>query len=202
MGEPSRLNLLLTHHTEPLRAPVWNQPWYQLVSRLLAPMGVQTFEATSSPQAMDLIERYPIHLAIVDTRLTANDGLALLRIIQKIRQRALVDQQAQTEAGPTGSEISPRRVAVQGESHGLPIPVRFADGQAGDAGTRENRAAKLQAAPGPTVILVTPTQDVTVLQAALSCEAFSVMHEPVDLNLLLDLMARAMKRFHDNQWPR
>lgn len=188
MGEQTRLNLLLTHQTEPVRLAAWDrrQPWYQLVSQLLAPLGIQTFEATSSPQAMDLIERFPIHLAIVDTRLTANDGLALLRIIQKIRQQAQADQ-------------PPRRVAVQGESQGLAIAVRFAGegNKAAEVAAREDRPA----ASGPTVILVTPAQDVAVLQAALTCEAFSVMPEPVDLNLLLDLMARAMKRFHDNQWP-
>ena len=80
----------------------------------------------------------------------------------------------------------------------MPIPVRIAaEGDKGAGGAREAAGQT-----GPTVILVTPAQDVTVLQAALSCEAFSVMHEPVDLNLLLDLMARALKRFHDNQWPR
>ena len=30
--------------------------------------------------------------------------------------------------------------------------------------------------------------------------AFTVLSEPVDVNLALDLMARALQRFHQNQW--
>jgi hypothetical protein len=30
---------------------------------------------------------------------------------------------------------------------------------------------------------------------------FSVLGKPVDFNLLLDALARLMKRYHENRWP-
>jgi hypothetical protein len=39
------------------------------------------------------------------------------------------------------------------------------------------------------------------MQEALKFNAFSVLAEPVDVNLMLEMMARAMKRSHQNQWP-
>jgi hypothetical protein len=31
---------------------------------------------------------------------------------------------------------------------------------------------------------------------------FSVLGKPVDFNLLLDSLARVMRRFHDGRWPK
>jgi hypothetical protein len=32
-------------------------------------------------------------------------------------------------------------------------------------------------------------------------QVFSVLSKPVDLNLLLDTMARVLKRYHESRWP-
>ena len=32
-------------------------------------------------------------------------------------------------------------------------------------------------------------------------QVFSVLPRPVELNLLLDTLARALKRFYQNKWP-
>jgi CheY-like chemotaxis protein len=162
---------------------VEEQPWYLHVAKMLGPLGVQTFEATSGSQAIDLIERWPIHLAIVDTRLGANDGLGILRILKKLRDRA---GDGNAAAAGEGHE-KPRRVPVSGEPPQA-VPVRV-----------EPAAHRKDVLP--TVILVSPVQDQATLQAALWFEAFSVMREPVDTDLLLDLMARALRRFHGDQWP-
>lgn len=182
MGGDVRLNLLLTHEAQ---RPAGAQPWYQTLSHLLAPLGVRTFEATSGQQAVELIEKLPIHLAVVDSRLPAISGLNVLRLIQKLRQ-----QQPLPEAPPaTGFQF---RMEVQQHQQGdqRRIEVRF-------------DASPVQARPaGPAVILITPPQqDQQLLQEALKFNAFSVLAEPVDVNLLLETMARALRRFHQNQWP-
>jgi AmiR/NasT family two-component response regulator len=59
-------------------------------------------------------------------------------------------------------------------------------------------------AGGPVVILIAPPppqQDPQLLQEALKFNAFSVLSEPVDVNTALEVMARAMKRFHQGMWP-
>jgi CheY-like chemotaxis protein len=143
MATDTRLNILLTHEE---RKPIAGQAWYETLSHLLAPMGVRTFEATSGQQAVDLIEKHPIHLAVVDSRLPFISGINVLKLIAKLRE--------------------------QGQRATL------------------------------TVILIAPQQqDKQLLQEALSFNAFSVLSEPVDVNLMLETMARALKRFHQNQWP-
>ena len=36
---------------------------------------------------------------------------------------------------------------------------------------------------------------------ALGMHVFSVLSKPVDFNLLLDALARLLRRFHENRWP-
>jgi len=198
----TRLNILLTHRTTDLagssrHAFAENQPWYQSLSRLLSPMGVRTFEATTGPAALDLIERHPIHLAVVDTRLQDTDGLAVLRVIQKIRERAQAADYWQAPNPPAAEPTPSYRVQVRMD--------QGPQGKAQRIEVRFETAPQPVAPPSPvwpTVILVTPNRDEpAVLQEALQCNAFSVMSEPVNLELMLDVMARAMKRFHHNLWP-
>src|SRR5688500_11825398 len=72
-------------------------------------MGVRTFEATSGPQAVDLIERFPIHLAVVDSRLPAISGLNVLQLIHKLREqnnRRSANDGAKPGNGPAKSGAS------------------------------------------------------------------------------------------------
>jgi CheY-like chemotaxis protein len=189
MGGNPRLNLLLTPTPHPAAAE-GNQPWHKTLTHLLEPLGVRTFEATSGPQAVDLIERFPIHLAVVDTRLPAINGLNVLRLIQKLRDQG-------GPATPPPAAGGGFQVRMQVEDRSSPgrterrIEVRF------DARPAQPRV-------GPAVILIAPPpqqQDPQLLQDALTFNAFSVLSEPVDVNLALEVMARALKRFHQNQWP-
>ena len=184
MGGDSRLNLLLTHEAS---KPLVTQPWYETLTHLLAPLGVRTFEATSGQAAVDVIERHPIHLAVVDSRLPAISGINVLRLIQKLNQQpALAGNQA--EGGPAFRVQMnvEERTSQQGMQRR--IEVKFEGNPA--------------SANGPVVILIAPPQqDDQLLHEALKFNAFSVLSEPVDLNVMLDLMARALKRFHRNQWP-
>jgi DNA-binding NtrC family response regulator len=192
MGADARLNLLVTHEEPRKGAGVGEyQRWYQTLSQMLSPMGVQTFEATSGPQAVKLIEERPIHLAVVDTRLPDIGGMNVLKLIQKIRDRAerpdYLKSQGPEAAGGFRFEMKieetdpatqkTRRIEVKFDGKAERVPV------------------------SPVVFLLTPQPTSQVMQEALKFNAFSVLAEPVDVNLMLEMMARAMKRFHQNQWP-
>ncbi len=192
MGDDARLNLLLTHHE---RMPLAGQPWYQTLTHLLAPMGVKTYEATSGQQAVDLMERHPIHLAVVDSRLPAISGINVLQLVQKLRE-----QGGHARIMP-GSCPGPTPVPPGSFRLDMHVEERT------EAGKTQRRievrfdARPAQAKPDPTVILIAPQQDQQLLQEALRFNAFTVLSEPVDVNLMLEVMARALRRFHQNQWP-
>lgn len=40
-----------------------------------------------------------------------------------------------------------------------------------------------------------------LLREALGMHVFSVLSKPVDFNVLLDALARVLKRYHENRWP-
>jgi CheY-like chemotaxis protein len=192
MRGDARLNLLLT----PPPAPAYErgevgQPWHRTLSQLLCPMGVRTFEANSGQEAMDLLEHTPIHLAVVDTRLPAIGGLNVLQLIQRLREH--------------------------GQRHFLPAPPPTTDAMhlhmrveehSTDGLTRRHIEVRVETRilqqVGPVVILIAPPpaqQDAQLLREALKFNAFSVLNEPVDVNLALEVMARAMKRWFSGQWP-
>jgi len=186
MNGETRLNLLLTHEG---RGGVEAQPWYETLSCLLQPLGVRTFTATDAPQAVDVLTRHPIHVAVLDTRLDSLRDLNLLRMIQQMH----VTAPPAPSAEPTGGLQSFHMQMQITEQHGTHsthrrIEVRF--------------DSRPQQPLNPAVILITPERrSDQLLSEALKFNAFSVLSEPVDVNLLLDTMARAMRRFHQNHWP-
>jgi CheY-like chemotaxis protein len=204
MGGDTRLNLLLTHEEH---KPFAGQAWYQTLTQLLAPMGVRTFEATSGQQAVDLIEHHPIHLAVVDTRLPAISGINVLQLIQKLRD------QGKTSASAPGSPASPSPGSPAGPQPGTSFHLQMNLQERTSGGQRQRRievrfdSRPAQNKPDPAVILIAPPpehpaqQDKQLLQEALQFNAFTVLSEPVDVNLMLEVMARALRRFHQNQWP-
>lgn len=56
-------------------------------------------------------------------------------------------------------------------------------------------------AKAPPAILLTQDLNNHLLREALTMRVFSVLAKPVDFNLLLDALARLLKRFHENRWP-
>jgi CheY-like chemotaxis protein len=50
-------------------------------------------------------------------------------------------------------------------------------------------------------ILLTSHLTSHLLQEALGMQVFSVLSKPVDFNLLLDALARVLRRYHENRWP-
>ena len=61
------------------------------------------------------------------------------------------------------------------------------------------RMQTLPAAP-PAILLAGHLTN-HVLQEALGMKVFSVLSKPVDFNLLLDSLARVMKRHYESRWP-
>jgi CheY-like chemotaxis protein len=53
----------------------------------------------------------------------------------------------------------------------------------------------------PPAILLTNHLTNHLLHEALGMHVFSVLSKPVEFNLLLDALARLLRRFHENRWP-
>ena len=53
----------------------------------------------------------------------------------------------------------------------------------------------------PPAILLTPRPNPRLLHDAIGTGVFSVLAQPVDLNILLDTLARVLKRYHEGRWP-
>ena len=53
----------------------------------------------------------------------------------------------------------------------------------------------------PPAILLTNHMTSHLLQEALGMHVFSVLSKPVDLNVLLDALARVMRRHYESRWP-
>jgi DNA-binding NarL/FixJ family response regulator len=54
---------------------------------------------------------------------------------------------------------------------------------------------------GPLVIVLATQWSDRLLREALRRKVFSVLPEPVDVNELLDTMAKALRRVYGDQWP-
>ena len=53
----------------------------------------------------------------------------------------------------------------------------------------------------PPAILLANDLTSHLLREALGMHVFSVLSKPVDTNLLLDALARVLRRYHASQWP-
>lgn len=53
----------------------------------------------------------------------------------------------------------------------------------------------------PPAILLADRMTDHLLHEALGMKVFSVLSKPVDLNVLLDALARVMRRFYESRWP-
>jgi hypothetical protein len=119
----------------------------------------------------------------------------VLQLVQKLRdQQPPAAPPATQQPGTTFHLQMNLQERTSGGKTERRIEVRF------DARPAQNK-------PDPAVILIAPPpvypaqQDKQLLQEALQFNAFTVLSEPVDVNLMLEVMARALRRFHQNQWP-
>ena len=133
---PTRFTVLLANEQE---------AWHDHVRRLLEPQGVQTLSARSGREALQLIERQPIHVAVLDTQMPQLGGLQVVRMLRELH--------------------------------------------------------KAEPSKAPPAILVANDLTSHLLREALMMHVFSVLSKPVDLNVLLDALARVMRRHYESRWP-
>ena len=71
----------------------------------------------------------------------------------------------------------------------------------GDAGSGggANEAGRFEV---PAAILLANDLNSHLLREALSMHVFSVLSKPVDFNVLLDALARILRRYHESRWPK
>ncbi len=193
MNTASRLNVLLTRPVPPASVRVDSPPppdWQELVRQLLAPLQVQTFVAASGSDALDLVERHVMHLAVVDAQLPpgnqpAMDAMTVLRLIHRLSRP--VPRGTIADHGPA-SEASGREHA---EPRSIPV-----SGLTGDRHLRQGAFTG-----GPLVILLVRRTEDRLIREALRQDVFSVLPDPVRVNDLLDVMARALRRCYGEGWP-
>src|SRR5919112_746400 len=56
--------------------------WHDTVRHLLEPQGVQTLSARSGREALDLIEREPVHVAVLDQSMPQLGGLQVVKLMR------------------------------------------------------------------------------------------------------------------------
>src|SRR5829696_9656603 len=60
--------------------------WHQTVRQLLEPQGVQTVAARSGREALELIEKTPVHVAVLDAQMPQLGGMQVIRIMREARR--------------------------------------------------------------------------------------------------------------------
>jgi len=114
--------------------------WHQTVRGLLEPQGVQTLSAHSGRQALEMLEKSTVHVAVLDAQMPQLGGMQVIRMLRELHK----------------------------------------------------------ATPA---ILLTDRLTHHLLHEALGMQVFTVLSKPVDFNLLLDSLARVLRRYHENRWP-
>src|SRR3954468_2404948 len=131
----NRLTVLLANEQE---------DWHQTVRGLLAPQGVQTLSARSGREALNLIEKFPVHVAVLDQQMPQLGGLQVIRLMREMKSAANCT---------------------------------------------------------PAAILLANQLTNHLLHEALGMHVFTVLAKPVDFNVLLDALARVLRRYHESRWP-
>jgi DNA-binding NtrC family response regulator len=128
---PSRFTVLLANEQE---------GWHQTVRGLLEPQGVHTVSVRSGREALNLIEREPVHAAVLDAQMPQLGGLQVVKMMRELHK-------------------------------------------------------------APPAILLANDMSSTLLREAIGMHVFSVLSKPVDFNVLLDVLARVLRRYHESRWP-
>jgi two-component system sensor histidine kinase RpfC len=86
----------------------------------------------------------------------------------------------------------------------IPVHVAVLDAQMPQLGglqvVRLMRELHAEARATPAILLTSHLTN-HLLQEALGMQVFSVLSKPVDFNVLLDALARVLRRYHENRWP-
>jgi CheY-like chemotaxis protein len=83
----------------------------------------------------------------------------------------------------------------------MPVHVAVLDAQMAPLGGLHVVKLMRELSNAPVAILLTSHLSNHLLQEALGMQVFSVLSKPVDFNVLLDSLARILRRYHENRWP-
>jgi CheY-like chemotaxis protein len=83
----------------------------------------------------------------------------------------------------------------------IPVHVAVLDAQMPQLGGLQVIKLMREMSKAPVPILLTSHLTNTLLREALGMQVFSVLSKPVDFNVLLDSLARVLRRYHENRWP-
>ena len=82
-----------------------------------------------------------------------------------------------------------------------PVHLAVLDAQMPQLGGLQVMRLMREMHKAPPTIMVADDMTSYLLREALGMQVFSVLSKPVDFNLLLDAMARVLKRFYESKWP-
>jgi len=108
--------------------------------------------------------------------------------------KLLAPQGVQTIAAHTGREAL--RLIETGAIH-----VAVLDQQMPQLGGMQVVKRMMELPDAPPAILLADHLTNNLLHEALGLKVFSVLSKPVDFNLLLDSLARVLKRHYESRWP-
>jgi CheY-like chemotaxis protein len=152
--------------------------WHQTIRQLLSNQGVETVSARSGREALNLLESRAIHVAVLDQQMPQLGGLQVIKLLREWQSRQGEVTTSQASAGQTS-------------------PGQTSSGQ-----TSPGHASAAPAlASIPPAILLANQLTSSLLHEALGMHVFSVLSKPVDFNVLLDTLARVLRRHYENRWP-
>jgi CheY-like chemotaxis protein len=82
-----------------------------------------------------------------------------------------------------------------------PIHVAVLDQQMPQLGGLQVVRLMRELQKAPPAILLSSQLTNALLHEALAMHVFTVLHKPVDFNVLLDALARVLRRYHESRWP-
>src|SRR3954451_14441312 len=82
-----------------------------------------------------------------------------------------------------------------------PVHVAVLDQQMPQLGGMQVIKLMRELRHAPPAILLANQLTNNLLHEALGMHVFTVLAKPVDFNLLLDSLARVLKRYHESRWP-
>ncbi len=158
------------------------ESWADCLPRLLEPLGVRTWRADTGRDAVKLLQTGPrFHIVIVDLRLP-------------------LEHRAAAAAG--APPATPAPIATDPIARISPFPAPAAHSEEG--GCRLLELLARSSAPPPTVVVKAARSQrdhARDMAESLRHGVFAVMDRPVDMELMLEIFRRVLRRHYHDRWP-
>ncbi len=133
------------------------------------------------------------------TGTAATNRLTLLLANDQEQWHNTIRQLLESQGVQTLSARSGREALDLIES--VPVHVAVLDTQMPQLGGLQVVRLMRELEKAPPAILLARSLTNHLLQEALGMQVFSVLEKPVDFNLLLDAIARLLRRHYESRWP-